>query len=162
MALKSLQRYWVLASKGFSQNLQYAALHLINTVASAVFGLIYIYLWKSVTPVEGFADYSPLTMIHYISLNQATLWLTQFGSRIRVRIAESVRSGNIATELMRPMDYFSYRAAFEVGSQAYSFIFRGLPVGFMLSAVGFYIPSFAKGSWLSTTESSYSTEPWSR
>lgn len=147
--MKILQRYGVLASKGFSQNLQYAASHLINTVASAVFGLIYIYLWKSVTPVEGFSDYSPLTMIHYVSLNQATLWLTQFGSRIRVRIAESVRSGNIAAELMRPMDYFSYRAAFEVGSQAYSLIFRGLPIGLMLSAVGFYIPK-SPSTWLWT------------
>ena len=135
-----LRKFWTVASKGFQQNLQYTASHLINTAASAVFGVIYIYLWKSVTPAQGFAGYSPLAVVQYITLNQTILWLSQFSVRVHTRIADSVRSGNVATELMRPMDFFTYRMAAGLGSQVYSFVFRGLPVGLMLSPFGFYIP----------------------
>lgn len=134
-----IRKYLVLANKGFVRNLQYSASHLINTVASAVFGVVYIYLWKNVAP-QGFADYSAAAVVQYICLNQTTLWFTQFGIRTHVHIRDSVRSGNIATELARPMDYFSYRVSSDYGSQVYSLIFRGLPVGLMLSRAGFYIP----------------------
>ena len=137
-----LKKCWTVASKGFQQNLQYSASHLINTVASAVFGVIYIYLWKSITPVGGFAGYLPQTMVHYIAFNQVILWLSQFAIRVHSKITESVRSGNVATELMRPMDFFTYQMATGLGSQAYSLLFRGLPVAFMLSIFGFYIPKY--------------------
>jgi ABC-2 type transport system permease protein len=140
MSLKGLRKYWVLASKGFIQNLQYSASHLINTVASAVFGVIYIYLWRSVVPSSGFGDYTPLVMTHYISFNQTTMWFTQFGIRAHVKIRDAVRSGDVATELLRPVDFFSYRMASEYGSMVYGLIFRGLPVGLMLSVFGYYLP----------------------
>jgi ABC-2 type transport system permease protein len=146
---RGCRKYAVLASKGFSQNLAYSASHLINTVASAIFGLIYINIWRAVTPPQGFADYTPLTIAHYIAFNQVTLWLTQFGMRVNTRIAESVRSGSIAQELARPVGYFEYRVVSELGSQWYSFLFRGVPVGFMLAFIGFYIPQRAE-TWLWT------------
>jgi ABC-2 type transport system permease protein len=140
MLLAGLRKYWVLASKGFAQNLQYSASHLINTVASAIFGVIYIYLWRSVTPPTGFGEYTPFLITSYISVNQTIMWFTQFGIRAHVKIRESVRSGNIATELARPMDFFAYRVANEYGSMVYTFLFRGIPVGLMLSAFGIRLP----------------------
>ncbi|MGE5578894.1 MAG: ABC transporter permease [Bacillota bacterium] len=143
MLLAQVRKYWVLASKGFSQNLQYSASHLINTVASAIFGVIYIYLWRSVTPPEGFGEYTPFLITAYISVNQTIMWFTQFGIRAHVKIREAVRSGNIATELSRPMDFFAYRVASEYGAMVYTFLFRGIPVGLMLSILGFYLPQKA-------------------
>ena len=140
MLLASVRKYWVLASKGFAQNLQYSASHLINTVASAIFGVIYIYLWRSVTPPEGFDQYTPFLITSYIAVNQVFMWFTQFGLRVHSKIRDAIRSGNIATELARPMDFFSYRVASEYGSMVYTFIFRGLPVGLMLSGFGIYLP----------------------
>lgn len=140
MSRSILRKYWVLASKGFVQNLQYTASHLLNTIASAVFGVIYICLWKSVTPSSGFGGYAPMTMVHYVTLNQVTMWFTQFGIRVHAKIRDAVRSGNIASELMRPLDFFSYRVATEYGSMVYGLLFRGLPVGLMLSMLGFYFP----------------------
>jgi ABC-2 type transport system permease protein len=141
MSLQGLRKYWVLASKGFVQNLQYSASHLlINTVASAVFGVIYIYLWRSVTPVSGFGDYTPLLITYYISFSQTTMWFTQFGIRVHVRIRDAVRSGDVATQLARPIHFFSYHMASEYGSMVYGLIFRGLPVGLMLSIFGYYLP----------------------
>ncbi|MEX0974214.1 MAG: ABC-2 family transporter protein [Bacillota bacterium] len=149
MLSAGVRKYWVLASKGFAQNLQYSASHLINTAASAIFGVIYIYLWKSVTPPTGFGGYTPFLITSYISINQTTMWFTQFGIRAHTKIREAIRSGNIATELARPMDFFSYRVVSEYGSMVYSFIFRGLPVGLMLSTFGLYVPRHA-ATWMWT------------
>ena len=135
-----VRKYWVLACKGFRQNLQYSASHLINTVASAIFGVIYIHLWRSVTPVAGFADYAPSTITQYIAFNQVTMWFTQFGIRIQARIRDAVRSGDVATELLRPVSFFAYRVSFEYGSMVYGLLFRGLPVAAMLARFGFYVP----------------------
>jgi len=143
MLLAEVRKYWVLASKGFAQNLQYSASHLINTVASAIFGVIYIYLWRSVTPPTGFGEYTPFLITSYIAVNQTVMWFTQFGIRAHAKIREAVRSGNIATELARPMDFFAYRVSNEYGAMVYSFLFRGVPVGLMLSAFGFYLPQKA-------------------
>lgn len=140
MPVNLLRKYWVLAAKGFVQNLQYSASHLINAVASAIFGVVYVHLWKSVTPPGGFGEYTPAVMVHYVVLNQTTMWFTQFGIRIHIRIRDAVRSGNIATELMRPVDFFTYRVATEYGSMVYGLIFRGIPVGLVLSCFGFYVP----------------------
>lgn len=148
MSLQGLRKYRVLVSKGFVQNLQYSASHLINAVASAIFGVIYIYLWRSVTPVSGFGDYTPLLITYYISFNEVTMWFTQFGIRVHVRIRDAVRSGDVATELARPIDFFSYRMASEYGSMLYGLIFRGLPVGLMLLPFGHYLPrSPATWAW---------------
>lgn len=136
----SLRKYRVLAAKGFIQNLQYTASHLVNSVASAIFGVLGVYFWLNVTPVDGFADYAPLTVVHYITINQAFVWFTQFGFQVHKRIRDAVRSGNIATELMRPIDFYTYRLAAEYGSMVYGLLFRGIPVALMLSSLGFYIP----------------------
>jgi len=146
MLMRGLGKYWVLAAKGFIQNLQYSASHLINAAASAVFGVVYIYLWKSVTPPAGFGEYTPVMMVHYVVLNQTTMWFTQFGVRVHVRIRDAVRSGNVASELMRPIDFFTYRVVTEYGSMLYGLVFRGIPVGLMLSIFGFRMPESA-GVW---------------
>lgn len=75
---------------------------------------------KATAPKNGFLDYTPEILVAYIAFNQTTLWLTQFGTRIRGSIAEAVRTGNISVELMRPCDFFLYRVAREPGKEALS------------------------------------------
>jgi ABC-2 type transport system permease protein len=79
-------------------------------------------------------------MIAYICVNQTTMWFTQFPLRAHSKVRDAIRSGNIAVELARPIDFFTYRVVTEYGSMIYSFVFRGLPVGLMLSVFGLNIP----------------------
>jgi len=139
-SLGSLRKYRVLAIKGFIQNLQYSASHLVNSVASAIFGVLEVHFWLNVTPPQGFADYAPITIVHYLTFSQCIVWFTQFGIRVRNRVRDAVRSGNVATELMRPIDFYAYHVATEYGSLLYGLTFRGIPVALMLSKLGFYIP----------------------
>jgi ABC-2 type transport system permease protein len=135
-----IMKFIVIAEKGFQQNFVYLASHGINTVASAVFGLIYISLWRSVVPPSGFGDYSQVTIAQYIAFNQVILWFVQFGIRMHVRISQAVRTGNIAEELLRPVSYFWYRMSQEAGVITYNLLFRGIPVGLLLAFVSFHIP----------------------
>ena len=140
----AVRQWQVLGRKGFAQNLQYSVSHIVNTIASVVFGLIYIYVWQAVMPESGFGQYTSSIIVQYICVNQTIAWFTQFGMKIRHRIAESVRSGRIAVELARPMDFFCYRMAFEYGAQLYSLVFRGLPVGIGLALLTeSYVPGSA-------------------
>jgi ABC-2 type transport system permease protein len=149
----TVRQWWVLAGKGFARNLQYSASHVVNTIASVVFGLIYIYVWRAVTPESGFGVYSASVIAQYICINQTTAWFTQFGMKIRQRMVQSVRSGRVAVELARPMDFFWYNMDFEYGSQLYSLVFRGLPVGLALSLlVRLRMPGSAI-TWLGATAS---------
>lgn len=144
----AVKQWRVLAGKGFAQSLQYSASHLVNTMASVVFGLIYIYVWRAVTPESGFGAYSSSVIAQYICINQTTAWFTQFGMKIRQRMVQSVRSGRIAVELARPMDFFWYNMSFEYGGQVYSFMFRGLPVGLVLSLLAQLRPPESASTWL--------------
>ena len=54
-----MRKYRVLASKGFIQNLQYTASHLVNSVASAVFGVLEVFLWLA-SPLSRGSAYIPL------------------------------------------------------------------------------------------------------
>ena len=147
MIQRQVRKFIVIADKGFRQNFIYMASHGVNTVASAIFGLIYISLWRSVVPPSGFSDYTPLKITQYIAFNQVILWFVQFGIRIHVRISQAVRTGNIAGELCRPMDYFWYRIAQEAGVITYNLFFRGIPVGLLLAFFSFHIPR-SPSTWL--------------
>ena len=73
--------------------------------------------------------------------------------KIRHRIAQSVRTGRIAVELARPMDFFWYHMAYEYGAQLYSFAFRGIPVGIALALLTeFRVPASAM-TWVWTAAS---------
>ena len=119
--------------KGFIQNFGTAS-HL-NSVASAIFGVLSIPLLSVTCRGSCICQ----IMVYYYS--QPGLHLVhQFGVKIHAKIRDAVRSGNIATELMRPVDFFTYRAATEYGWMIYGLLFRGVPVGLMLSSLGFYFP----------------------
>jgi ABC-2 type transport system permease protein len=135
-----ITKFIVIAEKGFRQNFVYLASHGINTVASAIFGLIYISLWRSVVPPGGFGDFSQATIVQYVAFNQVILWFVQFGIRMHVRISQAVRTGNIAEELLRPIGYFWYRMSLEAGVITYNLLFRGIPVGLLLAFVSFHVP----------------------
>ena len=132
----SLRKYRVLAAKGFIQNLQYTASHLVNSVASAILACG-VYFWLNVTPVDGFADYAPhcsplynhqpgLCLVHSVRLSgpQEDKGRRTLGTSPLSRCVPSIST---------------YRLAAEYGSMVYGLLFR-IPVALMLSTLGFYIP----------------------
>lgn len=118
--------YLLLASKNFQRNLQYRAAHMINNAASALFGFVYIAIWRAVSP-SGTGDYGGASLTHYIAFCQALLWISTFFPA-GLSIGESVRTGAVAVELMRPISFQGYILAREAGGVFYNLLYRSVPL----------------------------------
>jgi ABC-2 type transport system permease protein len=133
--------YWRIIRKSFDRNLQYRLSHLINNVASSIFGLVFIAIWAGVLkgkPVIG--PYDAKTMAHYIAICQSVLWMTTFLSPgLNVQIG--VRSGAVSLDLLKPVHYLWYVVSHELGRVAYNACYRSFPICLLLGfAVGFSFP----------------------
>lgn len=119
--------YFTLASKAYARNLQYRGAHLIHNLASAMFGFIYASIWIGVGDHASLGTYGIQGMVSYISFTQAALWVTSFISN-GLGIPQSVRTGHISLDLMRPIHLFSHLMAREWGQIAYQFIYKSIPI----------------------------------
>jgi ABC-2 type transport system permease protein len=150
--------YVQVGRSGYLRNVAYKWSHMINNVASALFGFIYIALWQSVAPaVSGSDPYTKATMTSVVILAQVIAWVTIF-LPAGLGIQQSVRTGGIALELARPRPFMPMVLAREAGNVAYQGLYRSLPLAVLFAVtVGFprpaslrslllFVPSLALGS----------------
>lgn len=135
------------------RNTAYKWSHMVNNVASSIFGFMYIAVWQAVAPISSATDpYTRSTMTAMMVLAQALAWVTVFlpaGLGIQI----SVRSGAIATDMARPVPYLPMVLSREAGSLAYQGLYRSIPIAVIFAAtVGFPRPA-SFGSLLLTVPS---------
>lgn len=116
----------VLMKKAYDRNLQYRSSHIINTVASTIFGLIYVSLWRGIAP-GGEDGYTVDHLVHYVAFNQVCLWVTLFITN-GLGIPASVRTGQISLDLMRPVHLFYHTMFREWGQIGYQLLYKSLPI----------------------------------
>ncbi|WP_400163400.1 ABC transporter permease [Brevibacillus sp. TJ4] len=134
--------YWLMVCKSYLRNIQYRLSHLVNNVASSIFGLVFIAIWTGVLQgKQAPGPYDAALMAHYIMFVQCVLWVTTFLSPgLNVQVA--VRSGAVSLDLMRPVHYMWFVMSQESGRLLYNACYRSLPIGLILGlAVGFFVPA---------------------
>lgn len=134
--------YFFLSRTGYLRNTAYRWSHMLNNVASAIFGFIYISLWQAVAPADPAPGdpYSREVMTQVMILAQVIAWFTTF-LPAGLGIQTSVRNGAIALEMARPMPYFPQVIAREGGNVGYHAIYRALPLALLFAlTVGFPLP----------------------
>lgn len=119
--------YRALARLSFQRQLAYRTANLAGLVTNLFFGLLRAYvliaLFGSKTQVAG---YDVRAAITYTGITQAMLsFLSAFGWW---EIIRSVRSGQVGVDLTRPLDYFSYWAAQDLGRALGQLLLRGTPL----------------------------------
>jgi ABC-2 type transport system permease protein len=126
----------------FRRNLQYRGQHMINNVASAIFGFIYMAIWRSVAQAgTGEPGYTALSLVQYIMVNQCLMWLTTF-DRYGILLAGRVRDGTIGSDLMRPVGFMALHMGQIYGGKLYNFFFRSLALAAIFAlAVGMQPPA---------------------
>ncbi len=126
----------------FRRNLQYRGQHMINNVASAIFGFIYIAIWQAVTRGgTGQPGYGAETLTRYIIVCQCMLWNTTF-DRAGLELARKVRDGTIGSDLIRPVGFMALQMSQFYGGKLYGFLFRSLAVaGVFALTVGMPLPA---------------------
>jgi ABC-2 type transport system permease protein len=133
--------YVYLARTGYLRNLAYRWSHMVNNLASALFGFIYIFLWQAVAPPAGSgALYNQRSMTHMLVLAQVFAWISAF-LPAGLDIQTSVRTGSIALEMARPVPYFAAVMAREAGNLVYQGLYRSVPLALLFAlTVGFPAP----------------------
>ena len=122
-----------LARNGFRRGLQYRGAHMLNNLASAVFGVVFVAVWRSaLSGHTGKAIGATLHLTatwatHYVAVTQGLLWITVF-LPAGLGIPEAVRTGQVVADLTRPTGFWVLHMAREAGGAAYNLLYRTLPV----------------------------------
>lgn len=119
--------FMTLARKMYARNLQYRSAHFVHNIASALFGFIYISIWMGIGESRPLGEYGMNGMISYVAFNQASLWVAAFLNN-GLGLEQSVRTGQIALDLVRPVHLFYQLMSKEWGQIAYQFMYKFLPI----------------------------------
>jgi ABC-2 type transport system permease protein len=119
--------YWAIIRLSFQRQLTYRAANLAGLATNAFFGLlrasVLIALFAARDSVAGYTVRDAVT---YTGLTQALLsYIAVFGWWDLMR---TIRSGQVASDLSRPYDFFWYWWAQDVGRAAAQMLTRGLPI----------------------------------
>ncbi len=138
-----MRPYWLLASKTYRRNLQYRVAHLVDTLGSAIFGYINIYIWVAAAgPIGHVGSYNVQQLVLWAAFGQVVYNFVHWTTGLNIQLA--VRSGDISLELLRPIDFFSYVISRQAGEHLYALFYRAIPLYLLYAVtVGYHIPSLA-------------------
>lgn len=132
----SLRLYWEVARRGYRRYATYRGATVAGVFTNTVFGFMRAYvliaLFQSRPHVGGYDVTDALT---YAFLTQAALMPVYIWGWYE--IAVRIRSGDIVSDLQRPVDVQSYWLAQDLGRALYHAIFRGVPP-FVIGALVFH------------------------
>ena len=119
--------YWALARLSFQRQLAYRTANVAGLVTNLFFGALRAYVLIALFGArEAVAGYDVRAAVTYTGITQAMLsFLAAFGWW---EIIRSVRTGQVATDLSRPVDFFWYHAAQDFGRALAQLILRGVPL----------------------------------
>lgn len=132
--------YVELARRSFAQQFAYREATLAGLFTNSVFGImiasVFLGLYRSRSgPVAG---WSADETVRYVWVNQSLLMVLFVWGWWEV--ATSIRTGAIVTDLLKPIDYYAYWMARDVGRAAAQLIIRGIPtllIGWLLFRLQF-------------------------
>ena len=130
-----MRLYWEVARRGYRQFAAYRAATAAGVFTNTVFGFmrayVFIALFAARPDVGGYDLVQTLT---YTFLSQGILMPVYLWGWWP--IALTIRSGDVVTDLYRPLDYQFYWMAQDLGRATYHALYRGIPP-FVLGALVF-------------------------
>ncbi len=132
----TLNVYLHIAVKSFQKHLAYRAANLAGIATNTFFGAIYVLIYTAL--FQGRGEVGGLDVrdtVTYAVLTQSLLMvMSAFGNR---ELSEAIIKGTIVGDLSRPVDFYLYWAALDLGRATYYLIFRGIPI-FVIGLVLFH------------------------
>jgi ABC-2 type transport system permease protein len=127
--------YWEIARRGYRRYAAYPAATVAGVFTNTVFGFLIAYILLAVFRERGqIGSYSSSDAVTYTWLAQGLLMTVYIWGWYEVALR--VRSGDVATDLQRPLDFQRYWLAQDLGRAAYHALFRGVPP-FLIGALAF-------------------------
>jgi ABC-2 type transport system permease protein len=117
--------YWEIARRGFGRYAAYPAATVAGVWTNTVFGFIQAYillaLFETRDDVGGWDATDTVTYVWFVQALLMTVYAFAW-----VDVSLRIRSGDIATDLARPLDPLRYWLAFDLGRALYHLLFRGI------------------------------------
>ena len=122
-----MRLYYEVGRRSFQRMLAYRAANWAGITTNVFFGCLrsYVFVALFVAQPEA-AGYRLDDALRYTWLTQALLSYTNLWGWWEV--ADTIKTGQVATDLARPFDYFGYWLGHDVGRAVYQLLFRGVPI----------------------------------
>jgi ABC-2 type transport system permease protein len=125
--------FLAIAAKSFRRQLAYRAAFWTELVINLGFMVLYVCVWRALT--EGSAEAERRRVLSYIVVAQ-TVMTVEFTLRAWREIEARVRTGQIAVDLLRPIDFHAAALATAVGPALHTALFNMLPKLALFGAAG--------------------------
>lgn len=133
----SVRLYWEIARRGYRRYATYRAATAAGVFVNTVFGLMRAYILIALFVARPHVGtYTVTDALTYTWLTQGAIMVVYLWGWYD--IAERIRSGDIVTDLQRPVNFMWYWLSQDLGRALYHAIFRGIPP-FLLGLVFFHL-----------------------
>lgn len=146
-----MRLFWEIARRAFQRNLTYRAATIAGLVTNFGFGWlrvsVLLALYDGRSAVEGITQND---LYAYVALTQAVItYLGLFGW---YELMESVHTGEVGADLLKPMSYFQFWIARDAGRAAAALLLRGVVIMIFFGLVFpiNYSTGLAQWIWLAT------------
>ncbi len=130
-----MRLYWEIARRGYRRYAAYPLATAAGIFTNTIFGFMRGYVLLAVFRLrENVGGYDVADTITYTWLTQSLIMAVFIWGW--VELAERIRTGDIATDLQRPLDLQLYGLAFDLGRALYHLLYRGV-VPFCIGALAF-------------------------
>ena len=129
--------YFYIATKSFQKNLAYRAANLAGIATNTFFAAVYVSIYTALLQGRGeVGGLDARDAVTYVVITQSLLMaMSAFGNR---ELSDAIIKGQIASDLSRPVDFYFYWAAIDLGRAVYYLIFRGIPT-FVIGVLLFHV-----------------------
>jgi ABC-2 type transport system permease protein len=122
-----MRLFWELVKLAFRRQLTYRAANLAGLATNFFFGLLRVAVLVALYGTRREVTGIPLdAAITYTGLTQALIAFLSLFSWYEVM--NTVYSGDIASDMLKPLDYFAFWLAQDLGRAAASLLVRGVPI----------------------------------
>jgi ABC-2 type transport system permease protein len=123
----ALRLYLAVAAMAYQRRLAYRTANLAGLFTNAVFGYLRTAVFLALFTAQPLvAGYSADEMVTFSWLMQAMIMVVQLWGWFEIE--ETIRSGDVVSDLARPFSYLGYWLAQDLGRAAYFVLFRGVPI----------------------------------
>jgi ABC-2 type transport system permease protein len=142
-----MRLFWELSKLSFQRQLSYRAAAMAGLLTNIFFGFlrsaVLVALYGARSEVAGISVQDAIT---YTGLTQAIIaYISIFGWYDLMR---SVYSGEVATDLLKPMNFFAFWLAQDMGRAASNLLLRGLTIMFIYALIFEITLPTTAGQWL--------------
>jgi ABC-2 type transport system permease protein len=155
-----MRLYWQVARRALQRQFVYRTENLAGLITNSFFGYlrasVFLAVFQTTTSIGG---YTAQTAVTYTWITQALIMVTSLWGWWEIE--ETIRTGDVVSDLAKPFSYVGFWLARDLGRAAYFVVFRGVPVllaGQILfglhwpSSVGAWL-AFAVAMWLAVVVS---------